>query len=434
MDGGQGDGGTGEGTANVTTPRRMVWSAILGATLTAMAAPEPARAQFEQTFDQYLQQMQQQNAPPEQQQQQQSAPAFNPVGDPTANALRQIDFSKQLQEKAMQLQDRVKGVIYTVKLYQALNGAIWYRLGLQLNELHKLDKAADVEHVQRFVAATKEKRVTQQAALNFVSVNAVEDLHGLNHTIANNNAKILQLRQGVETYADALAGAGTFDRLVMQQNVPLNDMMKAYLLRVDDVTATLTAAVLVFDDMSAAYDTAMRAMDQSITLFDEQGGLLTAELVKQGAVIALEINNLHQSLDSNQGAVGIMLAVVQGVQVLQDLTTTMETLNGFSENFTWFNEHSQEILAASRGARQELRDSLLTVHRLRALLTESWQRHISAARDAAATQRIATIKFEKVLNSIQSRASTKGRAIMKEDMTVLNTLMAKPRLRAKTGQ
>ena len=251
-------------------------------------------------------------------------------GDPIANALRQIDIAKGIEEKARRLEESVGRVIYTVKLYQALNGGIWYRLGLQLNEIYKLNDHAEAGWVRQFIAATKRKRVAGQNALKFVEVNAVEDIRDQNHTISANNHKVAVLRKSVASYANAVAGQGSFEKLVADQSIPLDGMMNAYLTRVGDITATMEGAAIVFRDMSNSYTRAEYDMDVAIRTFEEQSGLVAAEVTKQIGILALEIANMKTAIDNaRDNPFGAIMVLAQGMTILSDLNNMQRTLNEF---------------------------------------------------------------------------------------------------------
>ncbi|MBL6928917.1 MAG: hypothetical protein ISR44_07065 [Rhodospirillales bacterium] len=349
-------------------------------------------------------------------------------GDPIANALRQIDVGKGIQEKALKLEESVRRVIYTVKLYQALNGGIWYKLGLQLNDIYKLNDQAEAGWVRQFIAATKTKRVAGQNALKFVEVNAVEDINGQNHTISGNNQKIAVLRKSVAAYANAVAGRGSFEGLVANQNIPLNEMMNAYLTHVEDITATMEGAALTFGDMSKSYEDAVFEMDRAIALFNEQSSLVAAEVTKHIAILALEVANLTQSVNqAKDNPFGMILVLAQGIGIIQDLNAMQETLGSFNKTKDWFDANSQEILAASRGARVELAQSLETMQEIRPVLVASWQRQCSAVATAAASQRQEAAAFEIELEAVRERGRQKAPAVGKADMSEFDELLVKPR-------
>lgn len=356
----------------------------------------------------------------------QAAPA--PGGDPIANALKQLDVAKGIEVKARQLEDSVARVIYTVKLYQALNGGIWYKLGLQLNDLYKLNDHAEEGWVKAFIAATEAKRTSGQNALKYVEVNAVDDIVGQSHTIANNNGKITVLRKSVAAYANAVAGQGTFERLVANQNIPLDAMMRAYLGRIEEVTATMDGAALVFGDMSRSYGYAVQDMDKAIQTFEEQSGMVAAEVTKQIGILALEIINMTNAINNaKDNPIMAILVLAQGVQILGDLQKMQETLSNFEQTKNWFDAHSKEILAASRGARTELAASIETLKIIRPTLTSSWKRQCGAASKAAKSLRREATAFEKELAVVEKRAKEKAPKVGESDLSELNALMKKPR-------
>ena len=239
-------------------------------------------------------------------------PPMQPVtGDPIASALRQVEIGQAIQKKAEDLQNRVRNVIYRIKLFQAQNGGIWYRLGVQLNELYKLDAEAETVWVKQFIAATERKRVAGQSALKFVQVNAVADVREQNHTIARNNAKVEVLRQSVAAYVEALSGDHRFDALVAKQDIPLEAMMNAYLVRVGEVTATMESAGRTFNRMAGAYRASVSDMELAIRDFNHQGGLVAAEATKHIGILALE-DAIHPShcidvADADRGDAGFVL-------------------------------------------------------------------------------------------------------------------------------
>lgn len=355
-----------------------------------------------------------------------AAPA--PGGDPIANALKQLDTAKDIEAKALKLEESVGRVIYTVKLYQALNGGIWYRLGLQLNDVYKLNDQAEEGWVKEFIAATQAKRTSGQNALKYVEVNAVDDIVGQNHTIANNNGKIAVLRKSVAAYANAVAGQGTFEKLVANQNVPLDAIMTAYLARIEEITASMDGAALVFGDMSQSYQLAVGDMDKAIQTFDEQSGLVAAEVTKQIAILALEVINITNTIDNaKSNPFQAILVLAQGIQILGDLQKMQETLSNFEQTKNWFDAHSQDILAASRGARAELAASIDTLKMIRPTLTSSWKRQCGAASKAAKSLRQETVAFEKELATVEKRAREKALAVGQSDLGELNALLKKPR-------
>lgn len=363
---------------------------------------------------------------------QKNAPVMS--GDPLANALRQIDVAKGIQQKARQLEESVSRVIYTVKLYQALNGGIWYKLGLQLNEVYKLNDRAEAGWVKEFIAATKYKRVSGQKALQFVEVNAVDDIRNQNHTISANNAKIAVLRKSVAAYANAVAGQGSFEKLVADQTIPLDGMMNAYLSRVEDITATMGGAAIVFDEMSKSYARAVYDMDVAIRTFEEQSGLVAAEVTKQIGILALEIGNMKTAIDNaRNNPFGAILVLAQGMTILSDLNDMQTTLNEFNKTKEWFDANAQEILAASQGARQELAASLDTLKVLRPTLAKSWKRQCSAVSKAAAQLRKETVAFEAELEKVRQKAQRKAPAVGKSEMAEFDSLLKKPRRLKKSS-
>lgn len=349
------------------------------------------------------------------------------TGDPIAQALKQIDIAKGIQAKAKQLEDSVIKVMYTVKLYQALNGGIWYKLGLQLNEIYKLNNQAETGWVRDFIAATKEKRISGQNALKYVEVNAIDDVTGQNHTISNNNGKIAVLRKSVAAYANAVAGQGSFEALVADQNIPLDDMMNAYLARVGEITATMDGAAMVFDDMSRSYENAVVEMDHAIKTFEEQSGLVAAEVTKQIGILALEVVHMKNAIDnarSNPFQAIVILA--QGMTILSDLQKMQTTLEDFNKVKDWFDANSQEILAASQGARAELGESIATLKTIRPTLAQSWKRQCSAVSEAAARLRNESVAFEQELATVRAKAEAEAPEVGKSDMDELDALLAKP--------
>lgn len=349
-------------------------------------------------------------------------------GDPIANALKQLDMAREIEAKAVQLEESVGRVIYTVKLYQALNGGIWYRLGMQLNDVYKLSCRADVGWVKDFITATQTKRTSGQNALKYVEVNAVDDIVGQSHTIANNNGKIAVLRESVSAYADAVAGPGTFEKLVADQNAPLDAMMTAYLARIEEITATMDGAALVFADMSRSYMAAVGEMDQAIKTFGEQSELVAGEVTKQIAILALEVINVTSAIDNaRSNPFQAILVLAQGLQIIGDLQKMQETLGRFNETKDWFDAHSLEILTASRGARIELAASIETLKKIHPTLTSSWKRQFGLASQAAKNLRRTTVAFEKELAAVKERVRQKSQTIGKADLNELNSLMEKPR-------
>lgn len=360
----------------------------------------------------------------------QPAPApMQPVtGDPIAGALRQIELGHAIQEKSETLQRRVRDVIYRIKVFQAQVGGIWYRLGLQLNELYKLDADAETGWVKQFIAATERKRISGQSALKFVQVNAVDDIRDQNHTIARNNAKIEVLRQSVAAYVNALSGDRGFEELVARQDIPLEAMMNAYLVRVEEVTATLESASRTFGRMSNAYRASVGDMELAIGDFNQQSGLLTANAIKHAGVVALEIAHVRETLNnSNNNFFQLAFTAVQGIQIVKDGTQMVSTLNSLADTHKWFDAHSLEILHASRGAQAELIASASTLRAIRPRLMESWQRNSRAASEAAAALRGQTIAFEQQLEVVREKGRQRSEVIERGDLSELNALLKRPR-------
>ena len=351
-----------------------------------------------------------------------------PGGDPIANALRQIDMAKEIQAKAVALEDSVANVIYTVKLYQALNGGIWYKLGMQLNDIYKLDAQASEQFVKQFVAQTRTKRIAGQNALKFVEINAVDDIKGQNQTISNNNYKVSVLRKSVAAYVGALGTRKTFEALVANQNIPLDAMMHAYLTRVADVTATMEGASRVFGGMASAYDRAVVDMDKAIEHFETQGNLVAAEVTKQIGILALEVVNMTNAIsNARDNPFAAIMVLAQGVQILSDLNTMQETLGAFNETKDWFDKNSIEILNGSRGARAELAESIQTMRQIRPALSKSWKRNCTAVSHAAKQMRHETVAFEKELSEMQQQGMQKAATVEKSEMDELDSLLKKPR-------
>ena len=385
-------------------------------------APAPASAQFGGLLDMLIQPQQDQGGGS---QGQKSPPRM--TGDPLADALRQIDVSKEIAAKAEELQDRLRDVIYTIKLYQALNGGIWYELGRQMNEVYKLDAGADAWYVKKFIAATRSKREAGQNALKHVEINAVEDIEDQNHTIAANSGKIEVLRNSVTAYVKAAAGPGHFENLIADQNIPLDSLMNAYLLRLESIMASMEGAALVFDDMSLAYDQAVADMDAAINAFSEQSGLVGAEVVKQAAIITVQVLQVNQAMQNTNDTFQKVLILMQGTAILADLASVGNTLGAYRETFEWFDANAAAILAASRGARNELEKSVSTLAMIRPLLMASWRNKIRTVGEAAAELRNETVDFESQLAEMQRNAPGKGAEIMAADMAELDMLMKKPR-------
>jgi hypothetical protein len=348
-------------------------------------------------------------------------------GDPLVDALKQIDLSKQIAAKSAALQQRLGNVIYTIKLYQALNGGIWYQLGRQLNDIHKLNSRADAQWVRRFIAANKTKRVAGQSALKHVEVSAVDDIQDQNHTIANNNGKIQVLRQSVSAYVNALNKRGGFNRLVQNQNIPLNAMMDAYLRHIGNTMTTMESAALVFQDMSGAYRRAVGDMSGAIQAFDQQSGTVGAEVAKQAAIIAIQIINVTKALDQANDVMSKIMVGIQGAMILKDLASVAETLENHQKVFRWFDANSKSILAASRGARSELKASVKTMMSIRPALMKSWKSQMVVVRRAAAKQRRQTINFERQLAAMSRQAKQQAQTTKQVNMAELNTLLKKPR-------
>ncbi len=397
-----------------------VWMMVLAVTVAGMMSlPAPAFAQFGNFLDALTGGGQQQNQGGNQQQ--------RSTGDPLADALRQIDISKEIARKADQLQSRLRDVIYTIKLFQALNGGVWYELGRQLNEVHKLDAGADDRYVKKFISATRNKRESGQRALHHVEINAVDDLEGQNHAIAANNGKIALLRKSVSAYVNAAAGGGAFDALVANQNIPLHALMGAYLQRVGGIMTTMEGAALVFQDMSTAYDRAVADMDAAIKAFEEQSGLVAAEVAKQAAIIAIQVANVNQAMDNANDAFAKVMVLLQATAILADLASVADTLGAHQETFDWFDANAGAILAASRGARRELRDSMDTLTMLRPALMASWKLKMKAVSKTAKKYRNETVEFESQLARMQAAAPTGAADVKAADMAELDMLMKKPR-------
>ena len=400
-------------------PVRMTVLAV--AVTAAMLLPAPAFAQFGNFLDALTGGGQQQNQGGGQQS----------TGDPLADALKQINLSEQIARKADELQGRLRDVIYTIKLYQALNGGVWYELGRQLNEVHKLDAGADDWYVKNFIAATREKRESGQKALHHVEINAVDDLEGQNHAIAANNGKIALLRKSVSAYVNAAAGAGTFDTLVANQDIPLDALMDAYLQRVGGIMTTMEGAALVFQDMSTAYDRAVGDMDAAIKSFEEQSGLVAAEVAKQTAVIAIQVLNVTQAMENANDAFTKVVIIMRATGILADLASVTDTLSTHQKAFDWFDANSGAILAASRGARTELQESMDTLTMLQPALMASWRLKMKRVSGAAQQYRNQTVEFESQLAQMKAAAPVNAAEVKEADMAELGALMKKPRRRKK---
>jgi len=386
-----------------------------------MSLPAPAFAQFGNLLDALTSGGQQQ------QQQKQGGAQQQSTGDPLADALKQIDLSKEIARKAEELQGRLRNVIYTIKLYQALNGGVWYELGRQLNEVYKLDAGASDWYVKNFISATRQKRESGQKALHHVEINAVDDLEDQNHAIAANNGKIALLRKSVSAYVNAAGGAGAFDSLVANQNIPLDALMGAYLQRVGGIMTTMEGAALIFQDMSTAYDRAVGDMNAAIKAFEEQSGLVAAEVAKQAAIIAIQVTNVSQAMNNANDAFTKVMIILQATQILTDLASVADTLGTHQETFDWFDANSGAILAASRGARTELQDSMDTLVMLQPALMASWKMKMRSVSGAAQKYRNETVSFESQLSQMQAAAPVKAATVKEADMAELDMLMKKPR-------
>jgi hypothetical protein len=236
------------------------------------------------------------------------------------------------------------------------------------------------------------------------------------------------LRKSVSAYANAVAGQGSFDNLVANQNIPLDEMMNAYLTHVEDITATMEGAAMVFGDMSLSYEDAVGDMDKAIAAFNEQSGLVAAEVTKQIAILALEVVHMKDAIDNaKSNPFQAIVVLAQGMSILSDLNNMQTTLSEFNEVKDWFDANSQEILAASQGARQELQASLDTLVTLRPTLAASWQRQCSAVSQAAAQLRQQSVAFEQELAQVKARAQAKAPTVQHSDMSELDALMKKPR-------
>ncbi len=348
------------------------------------------------------------------------------TGDPIAAALRQIDVAKGIQQKAQQLQGNVLDVVTTIKVFQAANGAMWLEIGKHMSAMNKLDEQADAVMVKRFISATQNKRNAYRSALKSVVLNPSADIEQSNQTLAANTAKVSRLRQSVAALVNEQSRSGAFETLVRKQNIPLDAMMNAYIARIEDVVATMDSATTVFSDMSREYQVAQGNMGKAISTFEEQGGLVAAEASKQVGILALEIARLTEIVNNgNDNPLAIVLGVVQGVQILQDLQSLTETLNGFQETMDWFDNHSQQILSASQGARQELGMSVQTLQSIRPQLVSSWQSKIATVSKIATSERKRSLQFDKELAKSLAKAKAKAPAMAKQDLDEMQFMKKK---------
>lgn len=348
------------------------------------------------------------------------------TGDPIAAALRQIDVAKEIKAKAEALQANVLDVVSTVKVYQAVNGAMWLEIGKQISALNKLDDSADALHVKQFIVATEQKRNAYRSALKSVSLNPSADIAQTNQTLAANTQKVSKLRQSVATLVEAQSAPGSFDKLVRQQNVPVDDMMKAYIVRIEDTVAAMDAAANVFSDMSREYQAAHANMAKAIQTFQEQGSLYTAEITKQVGILALEVARMTEIVNQkNNNAFAMILGVVQGVQILSDLQTMTETMQALQNSYDWFDKNSQHILAGSQAARQELVNSVQTLKTIRPKLVASWQVKMKTMGTVAQKERAMSVKFDQELDKCLARAKAKAPTMAKQDLDEMNFMKKK---------
>ena len=347
------------------------------------------------------------------------------TGDPVAHALRQIDVARGIQQKAALLESQVLDVISTIKVYQAVNGAMWLEIGKHMSAINKLDAQADAVMVKQFISATQSKRNAYRSALKSVVLNPSADIELTNQTLSANTAKVSRLRQSVAMLVNEQSKAGSFENLVRQQNIPLDAMMRAYISRIEDVVATMDSATTVFSDMSREYQVAQASMGKAINTFEEQGGQVAVEASKQVAILALEIARMTEIVNGNNDALSIVLGVVQGVQILQDLNALTETLNTFQGTMDWFDKNSQQILTASQGARQELGMSVQTLQSIRPQLVSSWQSKVATVNKVAASERKRTLQFDKELAKSLAKAKAKAPAMAKQDMDEMQFMKKK---------
>ncbi len=315
--------------------------------------------------------------------------------------------AKELAAIVAEMENNVLSVLHTIKLYQALNGAVWHQVGRELSAVRKLGRATGPAQVKAFIAANKKKRASGRAAFRYVRVNPADHIKGSNHVIATNTLKVETLRNSVDTLVNAMSGPGAFQKLAANQNVPLDEMMNAYLARVKSVMVALERAALVFDDMAVAYTEAIADMDTAIAAYKENADSVHRDMMTYNTLFFMEAAG-----GTDVGA----------QQLSEDLRAVRATFNKFQEDKRWFDAHSGEILAGSRAAGLEVVRSSEALGRIRVRLQKSWSAQMKAINAAAAAQRGTSRAFEKSLASMEREARKEAKPLKAADWKKLKSM------------
>jgi hypothetical protein len=387
------------------------------------------------------QQQRPQQAPPQYQQQRQAPVVYDGSSeDAAAYLLRQIDLGKQIAAKAEELKLSVLDVVYTIKVYQSANAALWLDLGQQAQAINSLEDRANANNgwIRQFIASTKEKRNVYRSALRKVTLNPSADIKEIANTLSTNNRTISQLRQSVSILVDGATGStpgnSAFAQLVTKQNVPLDELLGAYMQRMELAIATMNGASITFRNMQRDYDNAVRQMQVAIKAFEDQGQLVAAESVKQVAVLGLGIARMTQVMKQRNDVFAIVQGVARGAQLVNDAQSLISTLNTFSETRDWFDKNAQAIVIASRDARTELAESVQAMQQVRAKLVQSWGNNIKSISAAAQRERQLQTKFAAEFEQTVKRGANRAAEASATDRQELEQRLGrKPSLRTKTS-
>lgn len=426
--------------------KRLKWlsggaiaATLLLVSFSASAQQDPFGSMLQGIFG--GQQQRPQQAPPQYQQQQQRTVVYDGSNeDAAAYLLRQINLGKEIAAKAEQLKYSVLDVVYTVKVYQSANAALWLDLGQQAQAINSLEDRANANNgwIRQFIASTKDKRNVYRSALRKVTLNPSADIKDVANTLSSNNRTVAQLRQSVSILVDSAAGGGqgnsTFMQLVAKQNVPLDELMGAYMERMELAITTMNGASITFRNMQQDYDNAVRQMQVAIKAFEDQSQLVVAESAKQVAILGLGIARMTQVLNQRNDVFAIVQGVTRGAQLVEDAQSLISTLNSFNETRDWFDKNAQAITIASREARTELNESVQAMQQVRTKLVQSWSNNIKAINAAAQRERKLQTKFDAEFQQTIKRGTNRAAEASATDRQELQQRLGrKPSLKTKTS-
>lgn len=431
----------------INGPKRLAVGTIASVLLlvsvsaSAQQGQDPFGSLLQGIFGGQQQQRPQQQYPPQYQQQPQRPVVYDGSSqDAAAYLLRQIDIGKEIAAKAEQLKLSVLDVVYTIKVYQSANAALWLDLGQQAQAINSLEDRANASNgwIRQFIASTKYKRNVYRSALRKVTLNPSADIKEVANTLSSNNRTIRQLRQSVSILVDSAAGGGpgnsTFVQLVAKQNVPLDELMGAYMQRMELAIATMNGASITFRNMQRDYDAAVQQMQVAIKAFEDQGQLVVAESVKQVAILGLGISRLSEVLKQRNDVFAMIQGVTRGAQLIDDATSLIQTLNTFSETRDWFDKNAQAIVIASREARTELGESVQAMQQVRTKLVQSWSGNIKTIAAAAQRERQLQTRFTAEFEQTVRRGTNRATEASATDRQELEQRLGrKPSLKTKTS-